>query len=128
VYEHGDDYLHKPFELPELVAKLRALSRAVHYLLKVVTWRDLELVLAERKVCRGDKVNTAKRCGIRDSRPFHAQSWPALYYDEAIEKVWGRNIKPRSNLLAVHVRNIRQKMGDQSFLETVRGRGYRLIA
>lgn len=128
VYEHGDGYLHKPFELPELVAKLGALSRRDSLLPKTVTWRDLELVPAKRKVHRGDKLVHLSAVEYEIVALFMLNPGQLFTYDEIIEKVWGMDYTPRSNLLAVHIKNIRQKVGDESFLETVRGRGYRLVA
>lgn len=125
--EVGDDYLAKPFALPELVARLRALYRRGEVRPQVVRWRDVELVPEERHVRKaGETVRVTKKeyevlelLMVNPGRVFTRE--------EILERIWGLGFDAGSNLLDVYVSNLRGKFGD-GIVETVRGVGYRFPA
>jgi two-component system OmpR family response regulator len=126
----ADDYLTKPFSLAELLARLRALARRVPIerpaVLEVGT---LRLDPATRKAWRaGAEVDlSAREFALLEAfmrRPGHVLSQAQL-----LEAAWDMAYEPRSNVVEVYVRYLREKL-DRPFgltsLETVRGLGYRL--
>src|SRR5512144_1812735 len=112
----GDDYLVKPFSFPELLARLRALTRrgAVERP-TVLEVGSLRLDPASRRVWRDDTEIEL--------------STKALTRLELLERGWDMAYETRSNVVDVYVRYLREKI-DRPFgcdsLETVRGVGYRL--
>lgn len=125
-YEYGDDYLSKPFDLAELVAKLEALSRRGLLPPRTITWRELTLSTAERTVHRNGKLITLTAVEYQLVELFMLNPNKLFSYNEIFERIWGAGSTSRSNNLNVHIKNIRTKVGDKNFFETVRGVGYRL--
>ncbi|WP_425551203.1 response regulator transcription factor [Actinoallomurus vinaceus] len=126
----ADDYLVKPFELDELLARVRALLR--------------RSVLASRSADPGDvmeyagiRMNTLTREVTRDGRAldltrteytllemFLSHPRQVLTREQILETVWGFDFEPASNSLDVYVMYLRRKMGDPRLIHTVRGVGY----
>jgi DNA-binding response OmpR family regulator len=124
----ADDYLPKPFELAELVARVRALTRRGGEN-KATTIRvaDLTLDTLTRKAQRG---GVAMELTTREFRllEFLMRSAGRLCGRMMIlEKVWDYNFDPGTNLVDVYIRRLREKV-DANFelklLHTVRGEGY----
>ncbi len=124
----ADDYLPKPFELSELIARVRALTRRSGEN-KSTTLRvaDLTLDTLTHKAQRG---NTAIELTAREYRllEFLMRSAGRLCGRMMIlEKVWDYSFDPGTNLVDVYVRRLREKI-DADFatklLHTVRGEGY----
>lgn len=126
----GDDYLVKPFSFPELLARLRAVTRRSPVerptILEV---GSLRLDPAARRAWRGETelLLSAKEFALLEAfmrRPDQALSRNAL-----LEAAWDMAYENRSNVIDVYVRYLRKKI-DRPFscssLETVRGVGYRL--
>lgn len=123
----ADDYLPKPFDLGELLARCRALVRRAGGEETMVVVGPLQLDRAERRATLDGKrveltprefalvVLLARRVGRAVSRM------------EILQKVWETSFDPGSNVVEVHVKNLREKLGDHAkMIETVRGVGYRL--
>ncbi|HKV71961.1 MAG TPA: response regulator transcription factor [Gemmatimonadales bacterium] len=126
----ADDYLTKPFDFRELVARLKALARrrpsvapAVH------TIADLTVDLSARTVARAGKpiTLTVKEFALLELFVLHAG---AVVDRSAITAhVWDDNHDPFANVLDVLIRRLRAKIDDPftpKLISTVRGAGYRL--
>ena len=124
----ADDYLPKPFELVELVARVRALTRrgadSKSTTLRVA---DLTLDTLKHQAQRGDKTIELT---IREYRllEFLMRSVDRLCGRMMIlEKVWDYDFDPGTNLVDVYIRRLREKIDagfEPKLLHTVRGAGY----
>jgi two-component system OmpR family response regulator len=126
----ADDYVVKPFNLAELMARLRALVRrgplSADTVLEV---GSLRLEPATHRVWRGDaEIDlTAKELAVLET--FMRRPGRVLSRLQLLDHAWDYGYENRSNVVDVYVRNLREKI-DRPFgvrsLETVRGSGYRL--
>ena len=120
----ADDYLVKPFDLSELLARLRALiRRAAGQTRNVIEIKDVVIDTAARSVERaGAPISlTAREYALLEFLALHRRevvTRTALY-----EHLFDEDDSTLSNLLDVHVSNIRKKLG-ADFITTRRGHGY----
>jgi two-component system OmpR family response regulator len=120
----ADDYLVKPFELPELLARLRALiRRSASQAQTRLEIRDVIIDTAARTVSRNGEAVTLT------AREYALLEFLALHRGKVVtrtmlyEHLFDENDNTLSNLLDVHVSNIRKKLG-HDFITTRRGHGY----
>jgi two-component system, OmpR family, copper resistance phosphate regulon response regulator CusR len=127
-----DDYLVKPFSLDELFARVRALlRRPVQALPSVLTIGRVSLNPSTRKVTVGgeDVELTLKEFSLLEYLMRHPNQ--VVSRNQIIDHLWGYDFDSFSNVVDVHIKNLRKKLtlkGDSrnSLLETVRGVGYRI--
>ena len=127
----ADDYLVKPFEFGELLARIKAvLRRRAPDLERVVEVGDLSIDTATREV------RVAARQLDLSVREYDLLHYLAVHADEVmprqriLDEVWGHNFFGDENNVEVYIRYLRQKLGDTEHrrIQTVRGVGYRLHA
>ncbi len=120
----ADDYLVKPFDLPELLARLRALIRR--------SASEARSMLEIGAVCIDLAARTVNRSGepiTLTAREYSLVEYLALHRGEVVtrttlyEHLFDENDDTLSNLLDVHVSNVRKKLG-HDFIVTRRGHGY----
>jgi DNA-binding response OmpR family regulator len=123
----ADDYLPKPFDFAELVARIRALARrAVAPLPTSLTYGDLSMDPAHRVAVRAGRrlPLTPKELAVlecllaADGRPVPAE--------ELLERVWDEEADPFTSTVKTTIRRLRTKLGDPPVIETVRESGYRI--
>jgi two-component system, OmpR family, response regulator len=126
----ADDYLTKPFSFDELLARLRALTRRAPSERPVtLEVGDLRLDPAARRAWRGRRELdlSAKEFAVLEL--FMRRPGVTLTPTQVLDGAWDIAFESRSNIVAVYVRYLREKI-DRPFgresLETVRGVGYRL--
>ena len=126
----ADDYLTKPFSFAELLARLRAIARRGPVERPtVLIVGDLRLDPATHRVWRGSAPIqlSAKEFALLEA--FMRRAGEVLSRDHLLEQAWDLGYDNRSNVVAVYVNYLRDKI-DRPFgarsLETVRGAGYRL--
>jgi two-component system response regulator MprA len=133
----ADDYLVKPFELDELLARVRALLRrgalssGTAETGDALTYDDLRMDPATREVTRGDRRLDLTRTEYLLMELFLAHPRQVLTRDQILSEVWGFDFEPTSNSLDVYVMYLRRKTeagGEPRVIHTVRGVGYVLRA
>jgi two-component system OmpR family response regulator len=120
----ADDYVVKPFDLQELLARLRALiRRSAGQTRNVIEIGDVKIDVAARNVARdGEEISLT-------AREYALLEYLALHRGELVtrttlyEHLFDENDSTMSNLLDVHVSNLRKKLGAE-FISTRRGHGY----
>jgi two-component system response regulator VanR len=123
----ADDYLAKPFEWKELVARIRALARRAGRARPAVLQRgDLELDPAEHRVTRaGEDLDlTPKEFGVLEA--LMAADGAAISVEDLLQRVWDEHADPFTNTVRMTIMTLRRKLGDPPVLETVMGAGYRI--
>ena len=120
----ADDYVVKPFDLPELFARLRALiRRTTHQTSNLIELGEVRIDTAKRQVLLKDQPVELT------AREYALTSFLALHRGEVVtrtqlyEHLFDENESSLSNLLDVHVSNVRKKLGAE-FITTRRGHGY----
>jgi two-component system response regulator MprA len=132
----ADDYLVKPFELDELLARLRALLRRSAYATLpggdtaeegVLSFADLRMDTSTREVTRAGVPVELTRTEYTLLELFLAHPRQVLTREQILQAVWGFDFEPSSNSLDVYVMYLRRKTeagGLPRLVHTVRGVGY----
>lgn len=125
----ADDYLGKPFDFNELLLRLELLARrhqrqAPSEILQI---QDLRIDLASRRVQRGEKAIdlTDKEFKLLQVLAEHAGQ--VVTRGMLLEKIWGYNFDPQTNLIDVHLSKLRTKLEkgfEHPLIKTVRAIGY----
>ena len=125
----ADDYLAKPFDFPELVARLRALGRrATPAAPPTLVAGDVALDPARRTVRRDDRPVelTRKEFGVLEV--LMSARGGVVSSEELLERVGDENADPFTTTVRVTVMTLRKKLGEPAVIETVVGAGYRVPA
>jgi two-component system, OmpR family, alkaline phosphatase synthesis response regulator PhoP len=126
----ADDYVTKPFSPRELVARIKAAMRRLQSSppaseSTVLSFKHLRIDVGARRTWRDDQLveltsiefdllwTLAEHCGLVLSR------------EQLLEKVWGYSYYGDARVVDVHIGHLRQKLGNEGYISTVRGVGYR---
>jgi two-component system, OmpR family, copper resistance phosphate regulon response regulator CusR len=128
----ADDYLTKPFDFYELLARVRALLRRGQILhADTITIADLEIDTRAQQVIRAGRPIelTSKEYALLEYLARHAGE--IVHRAEIGEHVWDIDFDPFSNLIEVYIQRLRRKIDhhhELKLISTLRGTGYRLAA
>lgn len=126
----ADDYVVKPFNLDELLARVRAHIRRHRYERGEATtlvYGDIVVNLESRKAWRGERLLALKGKEFDLLALFLAHPQQVLSKDQIIERVWDPLYDRESNVVEVYIAALRQKLeenNEKRVIETVRGLGY----
>ena len=125
----ADDYLPKPFEFAELVARVRALARrAAPALPPTLSSGDLSLDPARHVAYRGEVRLTLSPKEFSLLECLLAAGGRVVSAEELLERVWDDDVHPFTTTVKTTVARLRQKLGEPPLIETVRGTGFVLGA
>ena len=126
----ADDYLVKPFEFEELIARLQAALRRPQLLLDdTIRWHDLSMNLERREVRRGTEPIDLTQREFDLLAVFMREPRRVFSKDHLLELVWGHDFEGGTNIVETYISYLRNKIdrrSDNSFVRTVRGVGYGL--
>jgi DNA-binding response OmpR family regulator len=123
----ADDYLGKPFEFPELVARVRALGRrAVAALPPVLVHGDVTLDASRRVAFRGERRLELSPKEFALLECLLAARGGVLSAEELLTRVWDEATNPFTTTVKTTIARLRAKLGEPALIETVRESGYRI--
>jgi len=127
----ADDYLSKPFDLGELIARTKALiRRSKGFANSTLRVSDLELNTVEQTVRRSNELVELSPTEYRILEYMIHKPRVVVSKRELLEHLYDYNWQHHSNVIEAHVSNLRKKLDGvtgQPSIETLRGRGYRLL-
>lgn len=125
----ADDYITKPFGMMEFIARVKAVLRRVSKQSgkKEYTYKGLTIHVERHQVFDGERQVELTLKEFELLRYLMENQGIVLSRDQILEKIWGYEYAGETRTVDVHIRTLRQKLGESGFLiETVRGVGYRI--
>lgn len=131
----ADDYITKPFSVRELMARIKAVLRrtdesqnckSIGESSSKIVIDDIEIDVSRHEVKqKGRKIEMTLKefevlCFLAENRGV------VFSRDQLLDKVWGIDYVGETRTVDVHIRYIRRKLGEDKYIETIRGKGYKL--
>ena len=125
----ADDYLTKPFGVMELISRVKALLRRSQSLMDeaVLTYGNIRLDADKRTVYADEEICELTYKEFELLRLLMANEGNVLSRGLIMEKIWGTDFEGESRTLDMHIKTLRQKLGEQgNHIRTVRNVGYQM--
>jgi len=121
----GDDYITKPFELDELVARIQTIAKRFGIWTLNIKWVDLDL--ENRKVSKDWEEIKLNKTEFSILEYLVSNRWKIVERTDLIDYVWGEELfdEKVDRKLDVYIANIRKKLG-KDFIETIKWVGYKV--
>ena len=122
----ADDYIGKPFQIGELLARVEALLRRTSHTENVFNYLDIEVNLDSRTVTKaGEQITlTTKEFDLLET--FIRNKNIAISRSKLYEMVWNEPVMGDTRTIDNHVSSLRKKLGYDGLIQTVPGLGYRM--
>jgi len=126
----ADDYVTKPFSPRELVARIKAALRRLQSEAgptegQILNFKHIRIDTGGRQVWIDDRLVELTSTEFDLLRTLAEHRGLVLTREQLLEKVWGHNYFGEIRVVDVHLGHIRQKLGNEDLISTVRGAGYR---
>lgn len=129
----ADDYLTKPFEVIELLARIEALHRRstnnITNSVETFAFGDVEIDFRRAEVKKNNEMLDLSAMEFKLLQYFIEHRGEVLKRDELLDEVWGYDAMPTTRTVDVHIAWLRQKLEDNprypTFIQTVHGFGYK---
>jgi two-component system, OmpR family, alkaline phosphatase synthesis response regulator PhoP len=127
----ADDYLTKPFSPRELVARIKAALRRIQSTNKptqapsILTFTHIRIDPSARRVWVGEQLIDLTAVEFDLLLALAQHQGLVLSREQLLEKAWGYDYFGDTRVVDVHIGHVRQKLGSDGFIETIRGVGYR---
>ncbi|MEE6206635.1 MAG: response regulator [Alphaproteobacteria bacterium] len=128
----ADDYVTKPFSVPELLARiktnLRRVSTTTAPVKKEYTFQDIILNTVEKKVFRGDNYIQLGPTEFRILKLLISNPRLVFSRDDLLKEVWGNSVYVEPRTVDVHIRRLRKALNEHGpdYIRTIRATGYSL--
>ncbi len=125
----ADDYLTKPFSFDEFLARVRALLRRKPDKLTEITFKELRVDTITHQVFIGDNEVVLRPKEYAVLLYLLKNKGQAISRSQMLAHVWGYDFNPNTNFVDVHIKSLREKLGQFSstqFIQSVRGVGYKI--
>ncbi len=132
-YQLGaDDYVIKPFSNKSIVARMKAvIDRVERSESKKIKVKDIEIDLDEHKVKKSGKSIDLTYIQFKLLYLLASRRENVFSRKEILEKVWGRKVYVTNRTVDVHIKRLREKLGEfkypSQYIETIHGTGYRFL-
>ena len=128
----ADDYVVKPFSKSAGVARMRAVvERSDRNESKKIKVKDIEIDLDEHKVKKSGKTIDLTYIQFKLLYLLASRRDSVFSRKEILEKVWGRKVYVTNRTVDVHIKRLREKLGEykypSQYIETIHGTGYRFL-
>lgn len=125
----ADDYITKPFSMPVLIRKIAAVLRRSakeKEALKTVTYKDLVLDLESYKAyAKKERIDLTPR-EFEILRELLLHKGRILTRQNLLQMLWNYEFFGDERIIDTHIKNLRKKLKDADYIETIRGVGYRI--
>lgn len=124
----ADDYVTKPFSVPELMARVKTNMRRAPEIMttKELAYEDIKVDLVQKKVFRGEKYVHLGPTEFRILKILIENPGQVFSREYLLKTVWGNNIYVESRTIDVHIRRLRKALNEfgPDYIRTVRATGY----
>ncbi len=127
----ADDFLTYPFGMREMLARVKALYRRIRLARNRIKVRDIEIDLDEHRVRKAGRPIDLTYIQFKLLYLLASRRENVFSRQEILEKVWGNKIYVTNRTVDVHIKRLREKLGEvkypSKYIETIHGVGYRFI-